>query len=598
MKYAVYINFSELSKRFPERAELTAIVSGLSAMTGTMVALRLNNIFRYCTGRNAAEMPVFQSWFAENYLSPELRQELISKFGNVNAASRPLCHPLQLLYLAKLAAILGRDDAQARNESLEGHVFEFGTASLMINDLFCTPQEREALRTGSQDQKTKELMTQLSAANDLSNPTPIRNLFVRAFVTYSICLKSPELIERIKKEACGLNFEQDFEKLVGLPVMAWLSIVVGLFFSLRGHSMQQFITKPEVYVLDRRVCLANSLLEHAQINGFFDTLSMTFEEFRKTMGSSARPVDERLDLLPFKAKPFLNVAPEAYACFDTALLAEQLHSGPYFALWSRLSSKQERDWASSAWGLVFESYVQWLLSGIRAHLGGELNFDTAWTKTGEKSFDAILVRARLVAVFEFKSGFMTQEARYSNDSEKFMEDLTGKIGKGCTQLARDIAALFPPNGVGDGLTNVELPRKVEFVLPVLVVQESMLRNPFVNYFLNRHFQAALASSPVRGGIEVLPLNVIHITALEGMTEMAEVQGLDLIGTLLRRSRADSSMRLLLNDFLDTLPEIKKPHQSPRFEQIFVESQKEISKLLTGKDPKSDSVADSQEVEPG
>src|SRR5207253_2915488 len=112
----------------------------------------------------------------------------------------------------------------------------------------------------------------------------------------------------------------------------------------------------------RRVCLANSLLSQTQVNAFFDSLSMTFEEFRKTMGTDVRPVDERLDLLPFRAKPFLSVQPEGYACFDTALLAEQLHSGPYFAIWSKLSSQQERDWASSAWGLAFEAYVRWLLS--------------------------------------------------------------------------------------------------------------------------------------------------------------------------------------------------------------------------------------------
>src|ERR1700722_5753078 len=207
MKFAVYINFSELSGRYPEKAELTAIASSFSAMTATMVALRLNNIFRACSGRNASDMSAFQGWLAQNYLSPELYKELLSKFRHPHAAERPLFHPLQLLYIAKLAAFCGRDDERARQENFDAHASDFGTACLMVNDLFCKPHEQEARGTGSQDDKTKAQMTQLAAANDRSNPTPIRNLFVRAFVTYKVCLEDTRLVERIKKEAGGLDFE-------------------------------------------------------------------------------------------------------------------------------------------------------------------------------------------------------------------------------------------------------------------------------------------------------------------------------------------------------------------------------------------------------
>src|SRR6266480_6260675 len=189
MKHAVYITLSELIGRFPTKDELTELVGSMSARTAAVVALRLNTIFRRCMGRDAADMFTFQSWVAKNYLDEGTRAELIKKFGNASPTARPLFHPLQLLYLAKLAITLGRDDAAAREEHLDDHTSEFGTACLMINDLFCTPEERQAFQTGSQDEKSKELMIQLLASGELSNPTPIRNLFIRSFVAYGICLK-------------------------------------------------------------------------------------------------------------------------------------------------------------------------------------------------------------------------------------------------------------------------------------------------------------------------------------------------------------------------------------------------------------------------
>jgi hypothetical protein len=112
----------------------------------------------------------------------------------------------------------------------------------------------------------------------------------------------------------------------------------------------------------------------------------------------------------------------------------------------------------------------------------------------------------------------------------------------------------------------------------------MLRLPFVNYFLNQEFQIARSLSPVREGIEVLPLNVLQITSLEGLIEMADVLGLDIVSVLFRRSRADPTMMLFLNDFLERLPEIRQPHRSARFDEIFEKAEQEMSMLLTGKEP--------------
>jgi hypothetical protein len=228
--------------------------------------------------------------------------------------------------------------------------------------------------------------------------------------------------------------------------------------------------------------------------------------------------------------------------------------------------------------------VKWLLTGIAERLLGKLYTDTNWEDNNEKSFDGLLIRARTVVVFEFKGGFLTQEVRYSSDPEKFVDDLKLKFGKGGNQLSRDIGQSFPPGKEGRQLLDVAVPPKVEFVLPILVVQDAMLRLPFVHYFLNQEFQNARSLSPVRNGIEVLPLKVIQITSLEGLVEMADVLGLDIVSTLFRRSRTDPTMLLFLNDFLETIPEMQQPHRSARFDKIFEKAEHEMSMLLTGREP--------------
>jgi hypothetical protein len=82
MKHAVYITISELTDEFPTTDELTDIMKTLSARTAAVVALRLNTIFRRCTGTDAADMGTFQKWVATNYLDEEIRGALGKKFGD------------------------------------------------------------------------------------------------------------------------------------------------------------------------------------------------------------------------------------------------------------------------------------------------------------------------------------------------------------------------------------------------------------------------------------------------------------------------------------------------------------------------------------
>ncbi|MGC0779049.1 MAG: hypothetical protein WCD68_17750, partial [Candidatus Acidiferrum sp.] len=374
----------------------------------------------------------------------------------------------------------------------------------------------------------------------------------------------------------GLNFEKKFVEVVGTPLMGWLSLVFGVHAMLTRFGQEDFRKKPETLILNRKTILQNPTLSQAQVDDFFDTISTEFEalklEIRKT-----RPVDERLDLVPFKAKPLLQTQPDNYACVDLSLVTEKLHNGPYFVLSNRLN-ETERENVFKAWGFIFETYVNWLLKSLDGNHCAALYTDTRW-EDGDKSFDAVFVKKRMVVVMEFKGGFLRQDARYSNDVTKFMNDLDTKFGVGCKQLARDIAALFPEKKAKGKLSGVPIPSNAEWVMPVMIVQDLMLETPFVNYFLNQHFQSVRAQFTVSSRVEVLPLNLIQITNLESLVEMADALNMDVIAALHRRCRKDPLMETELRDFLSGLPEAELSCCSKKFQAVFEQCIEEMSAFL-------------------
>ncbi len=129
-----------------------------------------------------------------------------------------------------------------------------------------------------------------------------------------------------------------------------------------------------MFVVDRRTILEKPALTTAQVNSFFDRLSSSFEDLREEL-KRLRRVDERFDLVPFMAKPFLEFAPGRCFCVDLALLSEKLNNGPYFLL-SSLLPERKREPVFKAWGILFEAYVNWLLRGLEGRHGATFYPDT------------------------------------------------------------------------------------------------------------------------------------------------------------------------------------------------------------------------------
>jgi hypothetical protein len=578
-KPATYLTYRELFDRLPTKQELVNVIKGLNAFNTVLLTARLSAMFRHSTwSQNPLDekaLEKFQCWFAATFLDMETKQRLESRFGAQNPARRPVFHPLQSLNLMRLALALAEGDEIARPDTSELSRHQLGTACLMVSDLFLSAEEQQNLKTGSVDDRRKQLMLQFLASLEISNPTPLRNLLFRSYATYRIVLRDPELLSRIYKECGGLDIENDFETRFGITLMGWLSLVFGAQTLLLMRTQEDLLNKPETFLINRKSILQDSTLTQNQIDNFFDMLSMSFDDLRAECRKE-RPVDERLDLVPFKSRPFFVTSPDNYACVDFGLVTEKMHNGPYFSL-SNSFPENERWKVFNAWGLLFEAYANWLLKGLHARHSAKFYPDTSWADH-KKSFDAVFIKSRVVAVMEHKGGFLRQDARYSNDLNRFMTDLQSKIGDGCTQLARDIGALFPVAGIAKKLRDVPIPTNTLYVLPVIVVQDPILRTPFINYFLNQRFQSERTKFPVRSPVTVLPLNVVQITDLENLIEMAEAFDLDVLNVLHRRCNTNKEMLWELSDVIASIPD-KKDCPSPRLQDIFEKSSDEMGSIL-------------------
>jgi hypothetical protein len=578
-KPATYLTYRELFDRLPTKEELVGIMKNLSAFQTAVFTARLSATYRHATWtknpQEAKAVEKFQYWFATAIPDKETKVLIETRFGAQNPARRPLFHPLQFLNVMRLALILSEGGEDARPDTNETCRNQFGTACLMVSDLFLSTEEQQNIKTGSVDERRMQLMLQFLASLEVSNPTPLRNLLFRSYATYRIALRDPELVLRIKNECGGLDIEKDFEAQFGIPLLGWLSLVFSAQTMLIARSQDELLNQPQNVLINRKTMLQDSTLSQTQIDSFFDMLSMSFDELRAEIRKE-RPVDERLDIVPFKSKPFFVTAPDCYACVDFAFVTEKLHNGPYFLLSNKLPEK-ERGRVFKAWGLLFEAYVTWLLRGLQGRHSARFYPDTCW-EDGEKSFDSVFVKSRMVIVMEFKSGFLPQNARYSNDLKAFMNILDYRIGEGCTQLARDIAALYPATGNIRKLRGVPVPSNALYILPILVVQDPMLRTPFVNYFLNQQFQVERNKFPSKKCIDVLPLNVVQITDLENLVEMAEAFDLDVMNVLHRRCQESKD---LLKEVPDVVSEVdsKRELTSKRFNEIFQKSNDEMCAVL-------------------
>lgn len=169
-----YIRYRELFDRQPTKKELIGIITGLNGFHTVLLTARLSAMFRHATWtqnpQDAKALERFEYWFAAAFLDTDTKQRLELRVGAQNPARRPVFYPLQFLNVMRLALALADGDENARPDTSELHRNQLGTACLMVSDLFLSEEEQQNLKTGSVDDRRKQLMLQSLASLEISNP--------------------------------------------------------------------------------------------------------------------------------------------------------------------------------------------------------------------------------------------------------------------------------------------------------------------------------------------------------------------------------------------------------------------------------------------
>lgn len=116
------------------------------------------------------------------------------------------------------------------------------------------------------------------------------------------------------------------------------------------------------------------------------------------------------------------------------------------------------------------------------------------------------------------------------------------------------------------------------VVPVLVLQDHILRVPFLNCYLNKRFEEKLDRHIFRPDIVVRPLSVVNIHELKTMVESAEASGFDFVYALHHRAVRDEEMLSNLQEFLMQFPQYGK-ERSARAIRVYDELQETMFSWL-------------------
>ena len=104
---STYVTYSELFDRMPTEEELNDIVKDLNAFNTVVLTSRLNTMLWHSmwsqNPQDAKSLSNFQRWFAGIIFDDDTQQRIRQKLGAQDPKLRPVCIPLQLLNIIRLA---------------------------------------------------------------------------------------------------------------------------------------------------------------------------------------------------------------------------------------------------------------------------------------------------------------------------------------------------------------------------------------------------------------------------------------------------------------------------------------------------------------
>jgi len=574
-----FISHEEVFSRRSTLEEIKEILFALDPVESLALLCQMNADLRLVK-REKGEYGNLQSELAGGMFDDETISRLKKRFPTVHCGDRPLFHTTQILNIMRLAAAYC--SGSEKPLAAEAARYKIGSACLMMNDLFLTEEEKVAISTGKEDSRRSALMTQMLGPFEIVNTQAITHLMYRSRVMYRILLRDERIITRIKRNCGGFDFEKQFLDATNISLTTWLFLIFLSYAYLIHYKSEDGSRNFQHLGIDRTVFRGQSKIAADELDAFLHTMALPLKQFKELLAAK-RPVDWRFDFTPFKGKPLVELHPNKYFCTDLGFLMEKMHSGVYWTLFDAMTDRRP---LFQAWGILFEEYVNWFLNDRKFHSSAIFYASPEWSD-GSECFDGAFLQDSRFMPMEYKGKVLKLEARYSGDAAAFESDVDLKIVEGCDQLAWKIEALFANDRTKQRRLKYIPLRQITRVVPVLVVQDHILRGPLVNWRLNQRFNEILNRGAMHPSITVDSLNVVGIQELETMAESAEGGQFDIFHGLQLRCFKDPEMKSELQEFLSAIPGYGSG-KSERIDTVMQQQFEELAEYSFGKSSLSNS----------
>lgn len=492
--------------------------------------------------------------FADGPPTHQTQQKLVTDFFNesdVNAlniaiknipqkTSKIIFHVQACLWLMKYSTQVCKKNygRKINDKSLRS----IGSLFLKAND-FLSFDKRQQAQLNSEDAETRRdwLITEFMPIIELLNPPSPHFSLARSDIWFNELIPSLDLpldIEKMIPEALGMTLDE-YQSLMIVTLSPYLSPASKILENLNSllinaktfTKQTQFPIAVWKRFLDENVCpLAN----------LPDKIYYT------------QPYPPQYDFLFFRQFPFIELEKKLLLCSYPGFLIEKVFDGIYHLLLQKANSTKQTQDLQSAWGTIFEEYVNRVLMEFTPS-----NFTKAPNfNDGTEVSDGILSYGNDLVVIEYKASRISLESKYGGDPQRLDSELRAKFGisksgktKGIGQLGKSIGSLFGIGAFKKKDCSSISTEGVRRVFPILVTLDKSMGAPFLNWKLNDEFQTLLKKWHIADEtVNVMPLTIMTIEDVETIAPYLTL-GLQLNVCIDMKYRNDPLQKVTFQDFM-------------------------------------------------
>ena len=208
MVKGICITYSELFDRQPTTDELIKLIESVPLRHAAFVLSGVNLTLRHAMQEpGRANFGKVQEALIAGHIDDETLAILKMRFPHEKCDERPVFIPHCVLTVLRLVVSHCDPEPLPQAEKDEYVRYTIGRACLMMNNLLFTHVEEAALLAGSEDERRTELMVQMMASFELTNPPRADHLMPRLQLVYRVLLKDPRIKAKLALECEGFDFQ-------------------------------------------------------------------------------------------------------------------------------------------------------------------------------------------------------------------------------------------------------------------------------------------------------------------------------------------------------------------------------------------------------